>query len=256
MKLIPFFFLALLILAVSSCISYKHVPYFQDLPQTSDTAENINNYKSILIQKNDILNISVTSLNPEASAAFNPPTTSTQSTAGGNNAASTGYMVDQNGEVQLPYIGDVKVEGLTTTEARVLIRKKLVDYLQEPVVRIYINNFKIGVFGGVNTPGLFPINSERVTLTDAIIMAGDLRISAKRANVLLIREVDGKRKYIRFNLNDKSTFNSPYFYLRTNDLIYIEPGTTTEQRDNILSNVGIVSSAISLISVILIFTRK
>ncbi|MGZ3873086.1 MAG: polysaccharide biosynthesis/export family protein [Mucilaginibacter sp.] len=255
MKLIPFFFLALLILAESSCISYKHVPYFQDLPQTSDTAETINNYKSILIQKNDILSITVTSLNPEASAAFNPPTMAGQ-TAGVNNAASTGYMVDQNGEVQLPYIGDVKVEGLTTAEARVLIRKKLVDYLQEPVVRIYINNFKIGIFGGVNTPGLFPINSERVTLTDAIIMAGDLKLSAKRGNVLLIREIDGKRKYIRFDLNDKSTFNSPYFYLRTNDLIYIEPGTTIEQRDNILSNVGIITSAISLISVILIFTRK
>src|SRR6187402_1479362 len=111
MKLILFSFLACLILVQSSCISYKHVPYFQDLPQ-KDTAENINNYKAILIQKNDILNITVTSLNPEASAAFNPPTTG--ATQGGTgNAAATGYMVDQNGQIQLPYIGDLKVEGLS-----------------------------------------------------------------------------------------------------------------------------------------------
>lgn len=258
MKLILFSFLALFVLAQSSCISYKHVPYFQDLPQNADTIANINNYKAIVIQKNDILNITVTSLNPEASAAFNPPTTSgsTQAGGSGSNAAATGYMVDQNGQVQLPYIGDLKVEGLTTSEAKTLIRKKLVDYLQEPVVRLYINNFKIGVFGGVNSPGIFPVSSERITITDALILAGDLKISAKRNNVLLVREIDGKRKFIRFDLNAKSTFSSPYYYLRTNDLLYIQPGTAIEQRDNIFSNVGIVTSMISIISVILIFTRK
>jgi len=255
MKLISFSLLAFFILIQCSCISYKKVPYFQDLPSKSDTIENIDNYKAIVIQKNDVLNITVTSLNPEASAVFNPPVTNNQ-TGTTNNVAAIGYMVDQKGQIQLPYIGDLKVEGLTTSEAKNLIREKLVNYLLEPVVKLYINNFKIGVFGGVNAPGIFQVSSERITIIDALILAGDLKISSKRNNVVLVREIDGKRKFVHFDLNSKSTFSSPYFYLRPNDAIYVQPGTALEQRDNIFSNVGIVTSLISIISVILIFTRK
>jgi polysaccharide export outer membrane protein len=256
MKLsIYYYALAVLLLTLSSCVSYKHVPYFQDLPQSPEISGDITNYKTIVIQNNDILSITVTSLNLEASAPFSPPVAN-QQTNTAYNPLSSGYLVDQKGNVQLPYIGDVKVAGLTTSEAKDLIRSKLDDFLKEPVVRVYINNFKIGVFGGVNAAGIFQVNNERITLAEALIMAGDLKLTAPRNNILLVREIDGKRKFVRFDLNSKNTFNSPYFYLRNNDLIYIEPGTTIEKRENFFSNIGIVTSAISLISVILIFTRK
>ncbi|MDB5123506.1 MAG: sugar transporter [Mucilaginibacter sp.] len=255
MKLQLRYFFLLLLFVESSCISYKHVPYFQDMSQRSDILDDITNYKTIIIQNNDILSITVTSLNPEASAPFSPPVTN-QQTNTAYNPLSSGYLVDQKGNVQLPYIGDVKVAGLTTSEAKDLIRSKLDDFLKEPVVRVYINNFKIGVFGGVNSPGIFQVNNERITLAEALIMAGDLKLTAPRNNILLVREIDGKRKFVRFDLNSKNTFNSPYFYLRNNDLIYIEPGTTIEKRENFFSNIGIVTSLISIISVILIFTRK
>lgn len=239
-----FYFSVLLISCslFSSCISYKHVPYFKDLPQEKESSEEISNYSPLIIQKNDILNITINSLNAEASNIFNPPAAQA--------AAGSGITVDQSGDIQLPYIGKIHLAGLTSEQATALITQKMLLYLKEPVVRLQLSNFKIAVFGGVGTPGIFPVTNGRITLTEALIMAGDLEINSMRHNVLLVREIDGKRKYIRFDMGSRSTFTSPYFYLKSNDLIYVQPGTTREKRDTVISNLSLLVSFATFLALI------
>lgn len=260
--------LSLTMVLFSSCINYKKVPYFQDIPQTGESEEAITNYTPLIIHPFDVLTITVTSLNPEASALFNTPVTqhtittsntainvnTVQNTANNNSVVNqqTGLLVDEKGNLNLPYIGTVHVEGLTTTEARAMISKKLETFLKEPLVNVRIANFKVGVFGDVNTPGFVTVPTERMTLMEAIFLAGDMKVSAIRDNVLLIREIDGKRKFVRFNLNSRSTFTSPYYYLKTNDLVYVQSALARDKKDSILSNIG---SATSLFSLILLLLR-
>jgi polysaccharide export outer membrane protein len=239
----------------NSCTAYKEVPLFRDLPQSGELKEAITNYSPLIVQKNDMLSIRVSSLNAEASALFNNPNGTAPQTSGGSqpgNQAGNEFLVNQNGEVQLPYIGKIHVAGLTTPAVTELVTEKLKDYLNEPVVNLKINNFRVAVFGGVKMPGIFTVNTERITVVEALILAGDLSVTSKRQNVLIVREIDGERKFARFDLGSKSTFDSPYFYLKTNDLIYVQPGTSEERRNTFLTGVGALSTVVSLI---LILTR-
>lgn len=252
-----FFYLIVIMLFMSSCgVKYKTVPYFTNLPADSLLQENILNKVVFKIQKNDILAITVSSLNPEASAIFNMGTTSSlqSSTAANVNPTNTanGFMVDDRGEIQLPLLGPVRIEGLTTSEARALIQNKLVNYLKEPVVSIRLVNFRVSVLGDVARPGVYPVNNERVNVSEALSMAGDLTITAVRNNVLLVREIDGKRQYIRLDMQNKELFNSPYYYLQNNDVLYIQPGKAKYASvDSSYRNVSIVLSALSVIALII-----
>lgn len=252
-----FFYLFVAVLFMSSCgVKYKSVPYFTDLPVDSALQEKILNQTILTIQKNDILAITVSSLNPEASAIFNMGTTSSlqSNTAANVNPTNTanGFIVDQDGMIQLPLVGSVKVSGLTITEARKLVQSKLVDYLKEPVVGLRLINFKVSVLGDVARPGVFPVNSERVTVSEALGMAGDLSITAVRNNVLLVREQNGNRQYIRLNMQSKDLFNSPYYYLQNNDVLYVQPGNAKYASvDSSYRNVSIVLSALSVIALII-----
>ena len=242
---------------LSSCgVKYKSVPYFTDLPVDSTIQEQIKNQTILKIQKDDILAITVSSLNPEASAIFNLGNTS--SIQGNVNAnvnpvnTSNGFMVDQKGAIQLPLVGSIQLEGLTTTAARELIQSKLVTYLKEPVVSLRLINFKVSVLGDVARPGVFPVQNERVSVNEALSMAGDLTITAVRNNVLLIRENQGKREYVRLNLQSKDLFNSPYYYLQNNDVLYVQPGSAKYASvDSSYRNVSIVLSALSVIALII-----
>lgn len=252
-----FFYLIIAVFFLSSCgVKYKSVPYFTDLPVDSTIQEQIKNQTILKIQKDDILAITVSSLNPEASAIFNLGNTS--SIQGNVNAnvnpvnTSNGFMVDQKGAIQLPLVGNIQLEGLTTTAARELIQSKLVTYLKEPVVSLRLINFKVSVLGDVARPGVFPVQNERVSVNEALSMAGDLTITAVRNNVLLIRENQGKREYVRLNLQSKDLFNSPYYYLQNNDVLYVQPGSAKYASvDSSYRNVSIVLSALSVIALII-----
>jgi len=251
------FYLILAVLFLSSCgVRYKSVPYFIDLPADSVLQEQIKNQTALKIQKNDILAITVSSLNPEASAIFNLGNTSSiPSNAGGSvNPINTanGFLVDQNGAIQLPLIGSVKIEGFTTSQARELIQSKLTTYLKEPVVSLRLVNFKVSVLGDVMRPGVYPVENERISVSEALSMAGDLNITAVRNNVLLIREYQGKRQYVRLNMQSKELFDSPYFYLQNNDVLYIQPGNAKYASvDSSYRNVSIILSALSVIALII-----
>lgn len=248
-----FYFCTLFFLCIlSSCSSYRKIPYFHDLDKINPSSEQIDNYTPLTIQPEDILAINVSSLNPEASAVFNY----NLNRVNGNNFDNSvdnpvvGYLVDQQGNIQIPLIGSMKVAGLTTTEIRNKLTRLLLTYLGEPVVNIRILNFKVSVFGDVLRPGVYTVQNERITIAEAISLSGDLNITAVR-QVLLIRELEGEREFIPLDLTSTSIFESPYYYLKNNDVIYVQPDRTKFAAvDRGYRSATILLSAMSVVAII------
>jgi len=253
-----FLFSAFIIL-LSSCVSQKQIAYFQKAPNESDTINVAQTYVP-KIQSGDILTIYVNSLNSAASSFFNPyqssPTVSTDAPPGVVSTLSSttpsGFLVDASGSIDFPMFGTIKVAGMTTAEARDTIKNKLRTYLKEPTVSVRFQNYKISVMGEVNHPSVYIIPNEKVTLPEAITMAGDLTIYGKRDNVLIIRSNEGKKEFGRVNLNSREVFNSPYYYLHSGDLIYVEQGKAkAAQSDQAYRIVPIILSALTVIGLLI-----
>lgn len=248
-------YLVILLALFCSCgVKYQTIPYFTDLP-SGDAISDIENQGVLKIQKNDILAITVSSLDEKSDAYFNLGNMgASQINAQGNNSGPNGYIVDQAGKVQLPYLGGVKVEGLSTSAARELIERKLEDgkFLVKPILNMRLVNFKISVLGDVGKPGVYPVQSERITIMEAIAMSGDLTITAKRNDVLLIREIEGKRQQVRLDLQKAELFNSPYYYLQNNDVVVVTPSSAKYASvDASYRNVSIIISALSVIAILI-----
>lgn len=228
MNKINAFFLLSGVIILSSCGSYKNIPYYQNLDQSKPTVEQITNFSPLTIQPTDILGINVNSRNPESSSIFNY----NLNRVNGNNYDNstdnpvTGYLVNAKGEIALPLIGTLKVEGLTTDQLQDKLKTDLLTYYKDPTVSIRIINLKVAVYGDVLRPNVYPLRNERTTITQALSLAGDLNITALRKNVMLIRTIDGKRSFIPIDLTSKNLFESPYYYLKNNDEIYVTPGPT------------------------------
>lgn len=221
-------FLVLMVL-LTSCASYKENIYFQGLERNPEMSYKITNFSPPTIQPGDVLALSVKSLNSDGSAIFNsgaPTTTAAKGKDGGGSASSPsdGYLVNKDGEIQLPLVHGVKVGQLSLEEAAAAIKSKISSYLKEPEVTVTLLNFKVSVLGDVAHPDVLSVTDERFSITDALSRAGDLTPTANRKNILLVREVDGKRKYINIDITSPRLFESPYYYLKSNDLIYVEPG--------------------------------
>jgi polysaccharide export outer membrane protein len=209
-----------LVLFVIGCSNQRNLVYFSNLSATTQTysAVMVDTEPRILV--NDILRISVNSTSPESNLLF----AAMPANIGANGIyEKEGYRVNSNGYINFPVLGQLKLQGLTLDEAQRIIEKQLVGILKNSIVNISYQNFKVTVIGEVNHPSTFTVNDERINLLEALGMAGDLTPYGKRENVLLIRENEGKRTMARVNLNDKDVLNSPYFYLKQNDVIYIEP---------------------------------
>ncbi|MDB5110842.1 MAG: polysaccharide export protein [Mucilaginibacter sp.] len=226
-KIVAYFNLFLLfILILSSCTPYKQIPYFQDLNSDQILREKINNYSPLIVQPADVLGINVTSRSPESSNIFNY----NLSRVDGNNFNTApdnpvfGYLVDENGFIHLPLIGEFKAAGYTTSQIREKLNTLLLTYYKDPVVNIRILNFKVSIFGDVARPNVYTLQNEQTSILDALTLAGDLNITAVRKNVLLIRMENGERKYIHLDITSKKLIESPYYYLKNNDQVYIQPG--------------------------------
>ncbi|HEV7349170.1 polysaccharide biosynthesis/export family protein [Telluribacter sp.] len=242
---------------LSSCVSPKTIVYFQgeDLKYSSD---NITQSYVPTIQSSDLLSIVVGSLSPESNEIFNMPNqfnTSSMNysaTGGGARAQSVGYLVDHEGNIEMPLVGKVNIGGLQTQVASDTIRKKLLAYLREPTVSIRTLNFKVSVLGEVNRPAVYVIPDERITLPEVLSLAGDLTIYGKRDNILIIREENGKREYARVDFTSRDVFRSPYYYLHKNDVIYIEPikarMTTTDRNVQLIPMITGIVSALGILA--------
>lgn len=254
MRFISRFWLLIVVVFLTSCITRKQITYFQDVSD-SDTAKVSANFGlrtalyEPIIQPGDILNITVMSLSAESNALINYPfvnqatSTLTQSTPG--------FLVNTDGNIYVPLIGEVKVGGLTTNEIRLLMSEKLDKYLQSPSVSVRFSNFKITILGDVVRPGVYTVPNERITLMEALGLAGDLTVYGLRKEVKVIREENGKNKIYIIDLTSKSVLNSPYMYLHPNDVIYVNPGSgRAASADNIYRILPMILTAINIAALV------
>ncbi len=245
----PLWLFVLMLLVLTSCNSYKKAVYFQDLNRDRYAREPIRNFSPITVQPDDVLGISISSLNPESSAVFNFAANS----GGVASELIAGYTVDQRGNIQLPVIGDMQVANLTTSQIREQLQVKLQPFLKQPVVIAKLINFKVSILGDVTSPGVYKIQNEKVSVPEALSMAGDLNITALR-RLLIIRERDGEREYIPIDLRSKSLFNSPHYYLKNNDIIYAEAGKRKfASLDPTYQRVSLLLAIVSVVAIF--FTR-
>jgi polysaccharide export outer membrane protein len=207
-----------------SCASKKKTVYFQG--ERDVIASGTNNFATNLMA-DDLLDITVMGLDAEAVKPFNLLTYGQSNLSGMNSVIGsnglTGYLIDTNGDIEFPIIGKIKLTGMSRAQAAELIKGRLKDYLKDPIVNIRILNYKFTILGDIARPGTYNIPNERITLIEAIGMAGDLNLSGLRKNILVIRDKDGKKTETRVDLTSKDIFNSPVFYLQQNDVIYVEP---------------------------------
>ena len=257
-KGIVFCTLVCLALLDTSCSTYKRIPYFTDVSDSANIAVRTVEFSEPVIQYDDILSITVNTLDAGGASLLSMPTTSLPSGGSGMGGGSLGlpsnatYRVDKSGAIDVPLIGKLIVSGITTAKLKELVLSKVSEYYKNPTVDVRFANFRITVLGEVMRPSTFTFSNEKVTIFDALGQAGDLSIFGKRENVLLIRDSAETKRMVRLNLNSKDLISSPYFFLKQNDILYVEPTKAkiaaldaTQTR-----NYAILSAVISLLIII------
>lgn len=245
-------------LSLESCSSSKtRLPYFEDIAQIKDGELLGDVDYNITIRPADELFISVTSMNPEATSIYNLPAA---------NPAKLGelplvaqaqyqtYIVSRAGNINFPVLGTIHVEGLTTEQLADQLVQRISQNVIDPVVRVELVNFHVNVLGEVKTPGVQEVSSQRYSVIDAIAAAGDLTEYGERSNVIIVREVDGKKVYHHLNLNDSKSLESPYFYLQQNDWVYVTPNEIRQANSKYNQfnsyKISVISTIVSAASVI------
>lgn len=240
------------LLNILSCASRREVVYFQDA-KSFETVVNTESFTPRL-KIDDLLSIHVSAFDAESVRPFN--LTKGMSEAG--RVEELDFLIDKDGFIDYPLVGKIKLIGLTIEEAKAEMVNKLKDYLKDPIINIRIKNFRVTVLGEVNRPGTYTINSERISITEALGLAGDLRIKGRRDNVLVVRDFNGAKTYTRINLTSKEFINSPVYYLTQNDLVYVEPNQSAITSSSLDNRATITISIIStlLTSAIILITRN
>ncbi|MDD3458626.1 MAG: polysaccharide biosynthesis/export family protein [Weeksellaceae bacterium] len=233
------------VLMILSCVPREKIVYFQG---DTNTVELLTEKYSAVIQPDDLLDITVFGRDVAATRIFNQ-----ESNKGGQQT----YLVDEEGYIEFPVLGRIKLAGLTRNEAIQYMKGMLSNEIIDPGVSIKITNYRITVLGEVKSPGSYELEYEKVTLIDALGMAGDLTIDALRNNILVIREENGERNFYRVDLTSNEIFNSPVFYLAQNDVIYVEPSKRKiNSSTNTIRDISFVMSVTSfLITLITVLTR-
>lgn len=243
----------------TACTSTKKIIYLQDVVPLKQ--QEIEQKYEVIIHSDDLLAILVNSRDPELALPFNMPMVTYQlgSNSGGQQRV-LGYLVDTNGEIDFPILGKIHVEGLTRMQLTELVKSKLIegDLIKDPIVTVQFLNFKISVMGEVGRPGSFTISGDRITLLEALSMAGDLTIYGRRDRVGVIRENNGKRTILFHDLRSADIFNSPCYYLQQNDIVYVEPNKAKSGQSSINQNnsIGVWVSVISLLTTIAVLIFK
>ena len=245
MKKISIIILAAIL--ITSCATKEEVVYFNGI-DSKDNIVGIDSY-SPTYHIDDELVIVVNALDPEAARPFNKITVSVSQDmvdARGRERLLT-YRIDSDGNINFPVLGKIKLAGLNREQATKAMQEKLTDYIKDPIVDIETVNYKITVLGEVNRPGSYTTSNERITLIEALALAGDLTIYGERENVLVIQDYDGKKSYTRVNLKSQELFESPVYYLSQNDVVYVEPNKTQAKSSSIGPSTGVLFSTLGIL---------
>jgi polysaccharide export outer membrane protein len=247
------------LLIVSCKVHTEKYIYFQH--KNTDTLAIIANSVSkttsehTVFQADDLVAITVSSIDPEAVRPFVMGLSSKGDVSKGDNAP--GYLIDADGNIDFPLIGTVNILGLNRIQATVLLKEKIKSYVKDPIVHVSLQNFKITILGEVSKPGVYTMNHERISVPEALGLAGDLTINGVRHNVLLIRDEEGIKREIRIDLTSRDIFRSPYYYLHQNDILYVEPSKskiTSTKPVTVYGSLAIAGTSL-LISILNLLTR-
>lgn len=246
--------LLLLPFLLTACQSYKKVPYFQNVEVVNEAEQQEKLYDAKIMPK-DLLTIVVSCTNPELAIPFNLTVASNAGIAVSTSSYVTTqpvlqpYLVDNEGNINFPVLGELKLGGLTKREAEQLIIDKLKPYMKEtPIVTVRMVNYKISVIGEVTRPGTFTISNEKVNLLEALAMAGDMTVYGLRDNVKLIREdANGKQQIVALDLNKAETILSPYYWLQQNDIVYVTPNKAKARNSDVGNSTSLWFSATSIL---------
>ncbi|PHN01507.1 polysaccharide biosynthesis/export family protein [Flavilitoribacter nigricans] len=251
----------LLLLSTTSCVTHSELLNFSQGEPFPDQPETISELPQLKIQPDDLISIKVHALEePAAAIPYNiDPLNANVNNLGGSNVRPLiGYLVDRDGFITFPVLGRLYIGGMTTTGVENLIIGLLKpDELKDPMVSVRLINFRITVLGEVSNPGTFSVATERITILDALGLAGDLQPYANRTNILITREQNGERFFGRINLQDRNIFESDFFYLKQNDFVYVEPlpERTASLRDQTQRLLPYISAGITVITFILTLTN-
>lgn len=258
-----FFILSILtasILLLFSCRSPQDLTYFANIPEAQDGVLNGTTNYDIRLVPDDELLITVNSLVPEATAQFNLPLVNGSSsiqTTGKTVSTSSQfrtYTLDSNGDIVFPVLGKLHISGMSITEVRDMLTAQIAKTVKGPIVQVTLLNFKVNVMGEVQKPSMIEVKRERFSVLDAISAAGDLTAYGKRDGIVLIREENGVKQYHRLRLDDVALISSPYYYLKQNDVIYVEPNNIKKSNSRYDSynayKITVISTVVSAVSVI------
>jgi polysaccharide export outer membrane protein len=216
--------LLILVFSFSSCLNNKNITYFPTLRDTSFVIKNVD--FTAKIQKGDILMVIINSADPQSALLFttiNNVSVPGVQVAGGSGVATPGLLVERDGTITLPKLGTISVVGKTKQQVSKELQEALTPYLKDPIVNIRFMNYRVTVLGEVVHPGMFTTSNERLTILEALGQSGDITQFGNRTNILIIRDSSGTSLAHRVNILDNSVFNSPYYYLQSNDVLYVEP---------------------------------
>jgi polysaccharide export outer membrane protein len=245
---------------LNSCVSYESLLNYDQAPVSPIPTQPINNYRPIIIQANDILNINVSSNNQQAAIPFQINTSGTgANTNTPQGLLMNGYLVNTEGSINFPTIGRVQLGGLSIQQAQDTLLSKLLPYFNEaPIVNIRLLNFNISVNGEVRSPGTFNVVNERITVLEALTLAGDFTPYSRRDSVMIIRETQNERSFGYVDFNSPTIFESPYFYLRQNDVVYIRPlkRKIATVQDPVTRVLAWVSAVTGITAIVLTLSRR
>ena len=247
-----FLYSLILIVLVASCASKKDVYYFQDIDSTA--AEN--SFKFLNIQPGDILDIQIKALNPESVLVFQRQAILGLQQQQVQNRAIDGYLVGEDGSINLPIVGAIDTTNQSTQALAQIIQEALKPYINNPTVNIRLLNFRVSVLGEVNKPGTFTVLEERLSLPQALGLAGDLTINGDRNHLLLIRNEKGKKTNKVIDLTKTDFLQSPFYFLKQNDIIYVRPNSARVKSSGLVGNASTLVSILSLaVSLFIVITR-
>ncbi|HET8885498.1 MAG TPA: polysaccharide biosynthesis/export family protein [Salinimicrobium sp.] len=254
MSIKKFFLLCLCSIMAISCSTKEEIVYF-DNAESLEGIENLLEYEPV-IEENDVLRINVSSMNEEVVSPFQMNLGGQTSGGGGQNLSLTGYLVDVDGNIQFPILGKIPVAGKTRMEIETMLQTKIREYVTDAVVSVRIMNFRVTVLGEVRSPGRKDITDGRVSIPELIAMSGDITYNGKRENILVIREIEGVKQIGRVDMTSADVFKNPFYYLKQNDVVYVEPTyKQVKSAGFITSYTGVLSLFTSALSLYLLFSR-
>ncbi len=253
----------LLLLALSigvfSCKTPTDIIYFQDTENLEEIAATSS--FTPVFKVDDMVGILVSATDMDAARPFNlmqgaSSSGDSSSDSSGSGISEPTYLIGEDGTIDFPVLGKLKISGLTRLQVKSLIKEKLKIYIKDPIINVRLKNFKITVIGEVNSPGSYMIPNERITIIEALGLAGDMTIMGRRTNMMVIRENEGVNTYHKVDLTSKAIFESPVYYLAQNDVLYVEPNDTraksSKKNPNILGiAISIIGVGLSVLSIIL-----